>query len=114
MSSILPVHWLSKEARFRIIDVMLSTRTVNGLAEELGLSRSIIRKYVNRETHPSDEVMARIFQICKPYEEGRIIRIAIDDLVEAVKRLGEGLENDEYRKYLVEKLREVLKQLEKQ
>ncbi len=113
MSRVMPVHWLSKDARYRIIDVMLSTRTTNSLAEELGVSRTTIRKYVNRETHPSDEVMARIFQICAPYEEDQIIRIAVDDLIEAIRRLGESLDKSDYKKYLLKKLEEVIKELEK-
>jgi len=112
LEGLIPVHWLSKEARFKIIDVMLSTRTANSLAAELGLSRSAIRKYINRETHPSDEVMQQIFQVCKPYERDRIVRIAIDDLIEAIKMLSKSIENSEQRKYLAEKLREVLESLE--
>jgi len=111
LPKMMPVHWLSKEARFKIIDVMLSTRTVNGLAAELGVSRSAVRKYVNRETHPSDEVMERVFQVCKPYEEDEITRIVIEDLVEAIRMLASSLENSKHREYLVEKLKGVLSSL---
>lgn len=106
------MHWLSKDARFKIIDVLLSTRTANSLAKELGISRTAIRKYINRETHPSDEVMARVFSIYAPYEEERIIRIVIDDLLEALKMLSESLDKDVYKNYLKEKLLEVIKSLE--
>ena len=108
----IPVHWLSKEARFRIIDVLLSTRTVKNLAEELKISRAAIRKYVSRETHPSDDIMARIFEIIAPYEEDRLARIVVDDLVEAIKRLNNSLEREEHKSYLMNKLKEVLKELE--
>ncbi len=114
MAKIVPVHWLSKEARFRIIDVMLSTRTANSLAEELGITRTAIRKYISREMHPSDEVMEKIFMIAAPYEEDRLLSIAVEDLVEALKRLYESLKDTKYRDYLRDKLREVLESIEKQ
>jgi len=106
------VHWLSKDARFRIVDVMLSTRTANSLARELGISRTAVRKYINRETHPSDEVMSRLFEICAPYEEERLIKIVIDDFVEAIKKLRESLDKEEYIEYLRERIREVIEPVE--
>jgi predicted transcriptional regulator len=109
-----PVHWLSKEARYKIIDVLLSTRTVHSLADELGVSRTTIRKYINREMHPSDEVMARVFQIYAPYEEERILKIAIDDLVEAIRMLAESIDREELRKYMLEKLRGVIGEIGKE
>jgi len=109
----LPVHWLSKEARYRIIDVLLSTRTIKSLATELGITRNAVRKYISRETHPSDEVMEKVFEIIAPYEEERLIKLVIDDIVEALKTLVNGLDEEQYRVYLREKLREVLGKLER-
>lgn len=113
MPDVIPVHWLSKDARYRIIDLMLSTRTATSLAEELGISRGAIRKYINRETHPSDNIMIKVFQIIAPYEEDRVIKIVIDDLVEALRRLCESLDKREHKNYLLKKLREVIKELER-
>ncbi len=107
----LPVHWLSKNARYKIIDIMLSTRSIRQLAEELGVSSTAIRKYISRKTHPSDETMYRVIKIMAPYEEERLITIMIDDIIEAVKRLYTSLEKEEYRKYLLTKLKEVLKEI---
>ncbi len=107
----LPVHWLSKDARYKIIDIMLSTRSIRQLAEELGVSSTAIRKYISRKTHPSDETMYRVLKIMAPYEEERLITIIIDDIIEAVKRLYTSLEKEEYRKYLLIKLKEVLKEI---
>jgi len=109
----IPVHWLSKEARYRVIEILLSTRTTESLAKELEVSRSTIRKYMARLTHPSDEIMERAFSICKPYEEDAVMKIVIDDLVEAVKKLAESLEKDSLREYLLKKLKEVLTNIEK-
>ncbi|OYT38844.1 MAG: DNA-binding protein [Desulfurococcales archaeon ex4484_58] len=113
MPKYLPVHWLSKEARYRIIDVLLSTRTIKSLATELGITRNAVRKYISRETHPSDEVMEKVFEIIAPYEEERLIKLVIDDIVEALKTLVNGLDEEQYRVYLREKLREVLGKLER-
>ncbi len=107
----LPVHWLSKDARYKIIDIMLSTRSIRQLAEELGVSSTAIRKYISRKTHPSDETMYRVLETMAPYEEERLITIMIDDIIEAVKRLYTSLEKEEYRKYLLTKLKEVLKEI---
>jgi transcriptional regulator with XRE-family HTH domain len=107
-----PVHWLSKNARFKIIDLLLSTRSIRQLAEELGVSTTAIRKYLSRRTHPSDETLVKAINIMAPYEEERLIRIIIDDLVEAIKRLYGSLNKDVYRKYLVRRLREVIHGLE--
>jgi len=109
----IPVHWLSKEARYRIIEILLSTRTSESLAKELDISRSTIRKYMARLTHPSDETMERVFAICKPYEEDAVMKIVIDDLVEAVRKLAESLDKDNHREYLLKRLKEVLNSIEK-
>uniref|UniRef100_A0A7C4NLU0 XRE family transcriptional regulator n=1 Tax=Staphylothermus marinus TaxID=2280 RepID=A0A7C4NLU0_STAMA len=104
----IPVHWLSKEARYRIIDRLLSTRSVKELAEELGLSRNAIRKYINRETHPSDEVMERVFTILRDYEIEAIVSIVVDDLLKAFEMLLSALNesSDKYRKIIVDKFKE--------
>lgn len=108
MSAELPVHWLSKEARFKIVDALLSSRTAKSLAEELGVSRSAIVKYVDRETHPSDRVIAKAIEIAAPYERDVIIRIVIDDLVEALKKLNDSLDRERYRKYLLSRIEEAV------
>lgn len=114
MSINLPIHWLSKEARFRIIETLLSTRTVKSLAEELGVSRNAIKKYISRETHPSDETIARVFEIIAPYEKEAVVKIVIDDLIEAIKKLITSLDSDKYREYFLNKLGEIGGIFEKQ
>uniref|UniRef100_A0A7C4HA41 Helix-turn-helix domain-containing protein n=1 Tax=Staphylothermus marinus TaxID=2280 RepID=A0A7C4HA41_STAMA len=110
----LPVHWLSKDARFRIIETLLSTRTVKSLASELGVSRSAIKKYINRVTHPSDETISRVFEILAPYEKEAVIKIVIDDLIEAIKKLINNLDNENHREYFLQKIREIGGVFEKQ
>ncbi len=113
MKEMIPVHWLSKEARRRIIDIMLSTRSIHQLAEEIGISPTAIRKYINRTTHPSDDTMYRIFGILAPYEEEQIMRIVIDDLVDALNHLAKSINDDRQKKYLINKLKEVLARIER-
>ncbi|ADI32209.1 helix-turn-helix domain-containing protein [Staphylothermus hellenicus] len=108
----LPIHWLSKDARFRIIDLMLSTRSIRQLAEELGVSTTAIRKYIYRKTHPSDKTVEKALEIMAPYEEEKLIKIIIDDLVEALRRLVESIDKSEYREYLLRKLGEVIREIE--
>lgn len=107
-----PIHWLSKEARFKIIDLLLSTRSIRQLAEELGISTTAVRKYINRKTHPSDNTVERALEIMAPYEEEKLVKIIIDDLAEALKRLYESIDKRVYKEYLLNKLREAVKEIE--
>ncbi|MEZ0393516.1 MAG: helix-turn-helix transcriptional regulator [Desulfurococcaceae archaeon] len=103
-----PVHWLSKEARRRIIELMLSSRSVSELSALLGVSRTAIRKYVSGETHPSDEVMARALGALAPYEAEAALRIMMEDLAGALERLHEVLPDNlkaELRKIVTGALR---------
>ncbi len=109
----LPVHWLSKEARRRIIQLMLSTRSVKQLAKELGISTTAVRKYLNGVTHPSDETMIKVFEALAPYEKDRVYRIMIDDLTEALNHLAEIINDSTLRKYIYVKVKEVIEKLEK-
>jgi len=56
--------------------------------------------------------MSRLFEICAPYEEERLIKIVIDDFVEAIKKLRESLDKEEYIEYLRERIREVIEPVE--
>jgi len=108
----LPVHWLSKDARYRIVDLLLSTRSVRQLAMELGVSPTAIRKYINRVTHPSDETMKKILEIVAPYEEEKVVKIITDDMIEAIYLLSRSLEDTRYKKYLYSRLKEIIGEIE--
>lgn len=82
-----PVHWISKEARYKIIEFMLSTRSVTELARELGVSPTAVRKYLKRVSHPSDEVLSRALKALAPYEFDAILEIITNDLLNALKKL---------------------------
>ncbi|MEM4481796.1 MAG: helix-turn-helix domain-containing protein [Desulfurococcaceae archaeon] len=82
-----PVHWISKDARYKIIELMLSTRSITELARILAVSPTAVRKYTKRISHPSDEVLAKAIESSATYERDTIISILINDLVEAIDRL---------------------------
>ncbi len=81
------VHLLSKEARLRIIELALKTRSARELADELGVSPAAISKYVNGLMYPSDETMQRLFHILSGRELEEAYTIALEDLVEGVEEL---------------------------
>ncbi len=108
----LPVHWLSKDARRKIIQFMLTTRSVKQLARELGVSTTAVRKYINGSTHPSDETMIRIFEILAPYERDRIYKIMIDDLVEALNQLIRNIDDKSLKEYIHLRLKRVIRGVE--
>lgn len=102
-----PVHWISKDARYKIIEFMLSTRSVTELARELGISPTAVRKYIKRVSHPSDEVLARALSALAPYEMDVVLDIITEDLVSAVKRLYTVV-NDNHKEIIRKKFREAL------
>ncbi len=81
------VHWLSKEARYRIVEVLMSTRSERELAKDLGVTSTAIYKYLERKTHPSDTVVARALKILNEYERERVYKLVADDIVSAIEEL---------------------------
>ncbi|BCU71306.1 helix-turn-helix domain-containing protein [Stygiolobus caldivivus] len=79
------IHNLSKEARTRIIELLLENRSKKELAEELGLSPSAITKFLSSATHPSDETIEKAFKIANEREKREIIDIILDDLLESLE-----------------------------
>ncbi|AFK51578.1 hypothetical protein TCELL_1155 [Thermogladius calderae 1633] len=80
-------HWVSREARLKIIDVLLSSRSIKQLASELGVSPTAVRKYVYRRAYPDDEVISRALSILAPYEKERVYEVLIEDILSSVKTL---------------------------
>jgi len=108
------VHWISKEARYKIIEIMLATRSARQLALELGVSPAAINKYLSRRMHPSDQTIARALQILYDYERERIYQVIIDDIINALSKLVDSIEDkSEYlKRYTIERLSELLRRLE--
>ena len=83
------IHNLSKEARSKIIEVLLENRSKVELARELGLSPAAITKFLNGVTHPSDETIERAFKIASEREKREIIDIILDDLLQSLEEFVE-------------------------
>lgn len=98
-----PVHWVSKDARYKIIEFMLSTRSITELARILGISPTAVRKYVKRLSHPSDEILTRAIEQVAPYEKDAVIAIIVNDLMEALKKLYTAV-NERHKREIKEKL----------
>ncbi|MCE4602819.1 MAG: helix-turn-helix domain-containing protein [Desulfurococcales archaeon] len=79
------LHNLSKDARRRIIEVMLSSRSQRSLAEELGITPAAVNKYLTGKTHPSDRVMERILEIASGEEVLEISKIIAEDLAKSME-----------------------------
>ncbi len=90
------VHLVSKEARHKIVQVMIeSSSSMRDLASRLGISATAIYKYVTGKTHPSDEILLRILEIASYSEKKRIARIIEDDLARGLRNFIEwGIENN--------------------
>ncbi len=102
------VHWISKEARYKIIELLLTTRSVRQLANELGVSATAVKKYIERKTHPSDTTMIKLLTILAPYEQDKVYELIINDLFDALTRLVELVKDNEQLLNLIrEKLKEV-------
>lgn len=99
---------VSKEARYKIVvEIMLSTRSIVELARVLGISPTAVRKYIERISYPSDEILARAITQAAQYEKDKIIEVLIDDVIEGVMSLY-SIVDDNKREVLREKLRSII------
>ncbi len=104
---------LSKDARRRIVEVMLSRRSLRELSELLNVTPAAISKYKSGATHPSDEVLSRALENASRDDLEEIARIAFNDLYSGFINLIEWmLERKLVESYIVEKLRELLERVE--
>lgn len=102
-----PVHWVSKDARYKVIEFMLSTRSITELARILGISPTAVRKYIKRLSHPSDEIFARALEQAAPYEKDTIVSIVVDDLLEALKKLYNAV-SEQHKREIREKISSII------
>lgn len=75
------IHNLSKEARRKIIEILLENRSRKELAEELDLSPAAITKFLNGITHPSDETIEKALEIASEDEKREIINVILNDIM---------------------------------
>jgi len=93
------IHNLSKDARERIIDILLEKRSKKELADELGISPSAITKFINGITHPSDETIEKALEIADEEEKQRIYEIIAEDIIESLEEFINncGFENEKIK-----------------
>jgi len=93
------IHNLSKDARERIIDILLEKRSKKELANELRISPSAITKFINGITHPSDETIEKALEIADEEERERIYEIIAEDIIESLEEFinNSGFENEKIK-----------------
>ncbi len=81
------VHMLGKDARRRIIEVLVSGRSVREAAELLGVTPAAVSKYLSGRTHPSDEVLARALRAAGGGELREMVDVIVDEFLDGVDSL---------------------------
>jgi len=87
------IHLLSKEARLKLLDLLLISRGKKELAEELGLSPASITKYLTGLMHPSDNTVKKMINIMSSRERARAYEIILEDLVIGLEELLNEIKN---------------------
>ncbi len=110
------VHWLSKEARYRIVEVLMSTRSERELAKDLGVTSTAVYKYLERKTHPSDTIVARALKILNEYEKERVYKLVADDIISAIEELLNNAPQDfpQLRRYVLDRLEYMLEKFKEE
>lgn len=79
------IHNISKDAREKIINILLEKRSKKELADELDISPSAITKFLTGRTHPSDETIEKAIEIADEEEKERIFNIILEDIMESLE-----------------------------
>jgi len=103
----LSLHWVSKSARAKLIELMLSTRSIIELSRDLGISPTAIRKYIKGKAYPSDEILQRALEKLAPYETEEAMKIIINDLIESLRNLYNSVD-EKYRELIREYLKSII------
>ena len=76
---------VSPEARLRIVNVVLRTRSKRELARLLGVTAPAVIKYSRGRAAPRDEVLCRIIEIADDDELEEIKKIIVEDLAATLR-----------------------------
>ncbi len=107
------VHLLSKDARRRVVEVMLTGRSLRELSELINVTPAAISKYRSGATHPSDEVLSRMLESASESELEEIAMIAFNDLYSGFMNLIEWmLEKKLVNGSVLERLRKLVEIVE--
>jgi sugar phosphate isomerase/epimerase len=81
------VHHLGKDARRRLVEIMLSARRAIELARLLGVAPSTITDFRRGRKHPSDRIVTRMFERAGEGELREMLKVAHEDLAGALADL---------------------------
>ncbi len=81
------IHLLSKEARIKLLHILLVKRGKKELAEELGISPASITKYLSGRMHPSDNTLKKMIKIMDSQERSRAYKVMLEDLSTGLEEL---------------------------
>ncbi len=80
-SDALFVHMLGKEARRRIVEVLVEGRSLREAAELLGVTPAAVSKYLSGRTHPSDRVVERALRAASSGERRLMAQVVVEEYV---------------------------------
>lgn len=103
-----PAHLISKETRYKLVELMLSTRSIAELSRDLGVSTTAISKYIKRYAYPSNQILQRLLTRLAPYERDKAVEYIINDVVSSLEKLYNSL-NEKERRALAEAIKKVIK-----
>jgi transcriptional regulator with XRE-family HTH domain len=117
LSAITFFRKLDRETRKKIIETIVLKRGGKKVAEDLGVSKAAISRYLKGEIFPSDKILSKIFEISDKEEREKISIIIgeyIVDLLKEYKNLFSSLEKDTIYKDIKMKIFEELESLVKE
>jgi len=94
------VHNISKEARVKIIEILLERRSKEALARELGITSAAINKFLKGSTHPSDNTILKAIKIADEDEKVKIYEVIIDDILMSLREFLNSVEIPNKYKFL--------------
>lgn len=103
-----PAHLISKETRYKLVELMLSTRSIAELSRDLGVSTTAISKYIKRYAYPSNQILQRLLMRLAPYERDKAMEYIINDIASSLKKLYNNL-NEKEKAAFVETIKKIIK-----
>lgn len=105
------IHFLGKDVRKKIIEIIVKEYGKAGAAEILGVSKASITKYMSGKMHASDETLFKAFESVDETTRKKIIIVIGEELLEFLKEFNYIIKNqvtDRSMNLLVE---EIVKEL---
>jgi predicted transcriptional regulator len=109
------IHMIGKDARRRIIELLVRAYGPSQTAQLLGVSKPAVTKYMKGETHPTDSVIARVLERVDDNILQGVLLIIGQELINAVNDYNELLKKlslTRRSEHLLEELREAIYRLE--